>query len=394
MKKILRNYLCVIISALTATIAGCSGDEPQPEPAPPQHVGRAVLVYMAADNSLGIDHQYSDRYVPAADSEDLKEMQAAVAAGHTADNRLLVYRAAADGSDALYEMTANGLVSLKKYTDAATPVSIARMSEVLDDFETLAPANKHALVLWSHGNGWDNNGYDDPDDIRRTWGEHQGKKMNITALRTALEGRDLEYIYFDCCYMATVEVAYELRHTTPRIVASASELPRAGMPYDKTVRYLMRGADGLTDAARTTFEHYNAMPDAVDRTCTISVINTAGLDRLAAATAAIYDHTPLPHPGLNVTNYRDNSRRGYSIDFGEYVAALAADASVSTDDFELALSSSIIYAAATDRLWNDYVIYHHSGLATYVFNSAADFDSRGYPELQWATDVVTHHLHQ
>ncbi|MDO4319665.1 MAG: clostripain-related cysteine peptidase [Bacteroidales bacterium] len=396
MKYNLRNYLCIIISGMLATMASC-GDDPEPNPQPvTKRVDRTLLVYMAANNSLGVDHQYTDKTIPAADSEDLKEMQTAVAAGHLGDNRLLVYRSAHDGSDALYEMTKTGLVKIKDYTDGSISVSIARMTEVIDDTKEIAPADNFALVLWSHGNGWNNDGYDDPADKRRTWGEHQGKTMNITALSTALDGQGLEYIYFDCCYMGTVEVAYELRHAAPYIVASASELPRDGMPYDKTLRYLMRGAGSLTDAARITYEHYNAKTAPVDRTCTISVIETAGLDRLARATAAIYDVTPLPHPAEHVTNYRGNSRRGYSIDFGEYVSALAVDSELPsslTGEFDAALSAVVKYAAATERLWDDYVIYNHSGLATYVFNTSSDYETRGYRQLEWAVDVVSHHMH-
>lgn len=397
MKYKLRNLLCIIISGLIAATSSCGSDEPSPDPAKPErHIERTLLVYMAANNSLGNDIHNSSTDIPAADGEDLKEMQAAAAAGHLGNNRLLVYHSAADGSDALYEVTKSGLEKLKEYNDGNISVSIARMTDVLDDAKELAPADNFALVLWSHGNGWNNDGYNDPDDRHRTWGEHQGKMMNITALRTALEGQNLEYIYFDCCYMGTVEVAYELRKVAPYIVASASELPRDGMPYDKTLRYLMRGQSSLTDAARTTYEHYNAKDDARERTCTIAVIETAGLDRLARATTAIYDVTPLPHPGNNVTNYRNSNRHGYAIDFGEYVSALAADSQLPaalTTEFESALAAVVKYAAATPTLWDTYQIYHHSGLATYVFDIPSDYDRRGYSQLDWAIDVVSHHLH-
>ena len=319
------------------------------------------------------------------------------------DSRTVVYHASVDGSaPTLTEFTADGDKILKTYSTDVSSVAASRMSEVIDDMKSMAPSDKYGLVLWSHGSGWQQDGIDEDDASDKirplSYGSDFGKKMNVTTLASVLNGRGIDYVYFDCCYMSTVEVAYELRHAVKYVVGSPSELPTDGTRYDLNMRYMLDGSESaLITAATNTFNHYNSQTAAADRTCTMGVIRTDRLDELAAATAAVYDLTPLPHPGVNVTNYRSRySRQGKSIDFGEYVSSLASaqglDAAI-VSRFDKALDAAVLYKAATEKIWDEYPVYSTSGLATYVFNNPDDFDVNGYPELQWAADVVgPHHV--
>jgi len=353
---------------------------------------------MVATNNLG-----SSGY----DSADIAEMQQAIQAGALTGGRWLVYRAPSDSSDpTLTEYTAQGSTILKTYDSDDLSVSSARMGDVLSDVKAFAPADSYGLVLWSHATGWVQDGIEDAADnavqsaLARplSFGSDFGSKMNITTLASVLKGRGFDYVYFDACYMATVEVAYQLRDAVRYVVGSPSELPVCGMRYDLNMAGLIDGSeDALVQTAANTFRHYNSQQLAEDRTCTMAVIRTDALGELASATARIYDVTPLPHPGKNVTNYRGVARQGYSIDLGEYVNALAEVGDI--DDalvtrFNNAVGKAVVYKAATDKLWNLYPIYSCSGMATYVFNDAKDFDVYGYSALDWARDVVApHHLH-
>lgn len=380
---------CAVACAMTA----CHGDGPDQ---PVAKDSRTVLVYIVATNNLGSS---------GFDTDDIAEMKQAIHAGDLRNGRWLVYRAPADGSaPTLTEFTAGGDKILKTYSTDVSSVSASRMSDVIDDMKSMATSDKYGLVLWSHGSGWQQDGIDESAgsgadrQLPLSFGSDFGKKMNVTTLAGVLDGRGIDYVYFDCCYMSTVEVAYELRHAVKYIVGSPSELPTAGTRYDLNMRYMIDGSESaLITAATNTFNHYNSQTAAADRTCTMGVIRTDRLDELAAATAAVYDLTPLPHPGANVTNYRSRySRQGKSIDFGEYVSALASaqgiDAAI-VSRFDKALAAAVLYKAATPKIWDEYPVYSTSGLATYVFNNPDDFDVSGYPELQWAADVVgPHHL--
>ena len=205
--------------------------------------------------------------------------------------RLIVYNAGYHKDPALVEVTRRGLDTLKVYGQTPLSVSSERMLEVFADLTVLAPAEQYGLVLWSHATGWIQDGIADPADSASalSFGYQGGRTMNTSTLGRVLEqGSAWGFVYFDCCHMASVESIYELRRSTEFIVASVAELPSRGMPYDKTVKHLFAsGSPDLTAAARSTFESYDAL-NGQARTCTMSVLSTSGMNRLAETAAAIF----------------------------------------------------------------------------------------------------------
>lgn len=406
MKQIFRLILFIFSLFLVSAISACSSDEPdnpEPEPAPtpdpkPVAVRRTVLVYIVATNNLG---SYN------FDTEDINEMLSGSQNGAMPDDaRWLIYHAPRyKYAPRLIEICDGDTTTLKQYEKGGS-VTLERMTEVFDDMADLAPASHYGLVLWSHASGWLVNGIDEdlPDNPYTasplSFGNDNGEKMNLSTLRAAIKGRDIDYVYFDACHMAGIETAYELRDATDYLVCSPAETPGTGMPYDLNMSYLADGSrEALINAASTTFDVYEQSSD-----CTMTVIDMSGLERLADATARIYDFTPLPHPGENVTNYYGTSRQGNFCDFGEYVNALAESEGVSEgviDEFNAALEQAVAYKAAPETFYSDALhrfipIYNASGLSTYVFNESSSFynNTNGYYRLQWAKDVVSRHLHE
>lgn len=378
-------------------MSGCSSDGPDPDAGDgmdKEPVRRTVLVYIVSANTL---YGY--------DTKDLNEMLRGSAAGRLpSDARWLVYHAPYNKAPRLIEFCDGDTATLRHYEPGGS-VTVERMRRVLDDVAELAPAHSYGIVLWSHGSGWIVNGVKedlplDPyapstlsfGDDRTT--SLSGERMNIASLRAAIKGRDIDYIYFDCCHMGGIEVAYELRDAVRWLVFGPAETPLDGMPYDKNMAYLADGSpDALVNAAMTTFDIY---ADTFDSTMTM--VDTDGLDRLAAATAAIYDLTPLPHPAERVTNYYGSARHGNFLDFGEYVNALAESCGVDASEFNAALAQTVIYKEAPDYFFSaaynrSFPVYTASGLSTYVFENESGFTSNGYNTLQWARDVVSRHLH-
>ncbi len=385
----------ILLVVLTAICLSSCQDKDEPVPV----AERTVLVYMVAANSLGTQITSGGETYPRADDDDVAEMtRAASSLGKS--SRLLVFRDRYEGVPALYELKSNGLVLLKEYDREQSSLTIGRMRSVIADVKAIAPSDKFGIVLWSHANGWLQDGTIDEGTPASTkhhsFGVDRNRRMNVTDLAEALSGFDMEFIYFDCCLMGSIEVAYELRGCARYIVASTSELPRPGMPYDECLPLFMQKApEGLIASAAATYRYYRDHENPGFRTCTISVIDTYALPQLAAATRAVYTGAPLAHQGDDVTNYNAVGRSGYWIDFGEYAASLASapdrDKAVG-DEFEAALSAAVIYEAATAKVWDRYPVYRHSGLSTYVFNNRDGFTINGYDQLAWARDVVSHHL--
>lgn len=392
----MNSRLLTLLSALCLMLMSCSGHD---GPDAPVTAERTVLVYMVATNSLGTPISSGGITYEAADEADVAEMIRA--ANAVSDGRrLLVFRDRHEGAPALYELQKDGKMAVvKTYDRSASSLDKRRMRQIISDARSHAPAPDLGLVLWSHANGWLQDGKAESDGASKSlksFGIDRSRRMNVTDLADALRGLDLEYIYFDCCLMGSVEVIYELRGCVPYIAASTSELPRPGMPYDLTLGALLSGApEGIVRAARATFDYYRDHEDQLFRTCTMSVFSTDGMDRLAEVTRMIYDGAPLLHPGNPVTNYNATASSGYWMDFGEYAEALAElpgrDATLA-ERFRHTLDAVVIYKDATPRLWDRYPVYHNSGMSTYVFNEAAGFDKQNYNTLSWARDVVSAHI--
>lgn len=387
--KRLTSIVAVIFLAVTA--ASCSSKD-EPEERPSEHT---VIVYMAACNSLGSG---------GCDQKDLIEMQEAVA-GNNLPGQVLVYRGDIDGNAKLYRVTAEGLKPLRDYTsDGLSSVHSERMIRVLKDARTLAPAHSYGLVLWSHGNGWLQTGIEDIEEVQPlAWGEDRGRVMNITTLRRVLRQSGIwAYVYFDCCFMASVEVEYELRDTTPYIIGSATELLLDGMPYEKNLPCLFEYADGgLVRAATNTFNYYNTKTSPKDRTCTISVVFTAALNDVAAACRDILatGKGKLPD-GFKQQPFMVESRCWF-YDMGHYYDGLCQYISEDATQpegqgvqlktaLDAAISRAVIYAAATPRLWNRISLEYHCGLSTYPLENAAAASTKNYNTLAWYSDVSQH----
>lgn len=371
-------------------------DEPVPEPQPSP---RAVLVYMVANNNLG-SSVVTGSSVAGFDNADIREMEQAAREGSLGESRLIIYHHPYQGTPELKEVTPQGLKVLKTYDTAENSCTSARMSRVLNDFNSLVSARRRGLILWSHGTGWLETGLNESPSAKPKWFGLDGKSsMNITTLARVLDKRDFDWIYFDCCHMATVEVAYELRNVTEKIVGSVSELPSAGMPYNLTLPFLMPEASDVEGAARTTFSSYDSLTGS-RRTCTMSVVRTDRLAPLASALKAFYGTKPsLP------ADYRPQQfirYQCYYYDLEHYLRALALNSPQAAPLLPSALKAleeAVTYKAATPWLWEDDYDYwgrpievkisSHCGLSTFILHYAADAPTRGYNGLSWFTDVAS-----
>lgn len=383
----------VLVVAFSIGMTSCLHDDnDEPDiPVEPENplTGRTVLVYMLASKN-GLGASFPNDY----DMQDIREMCEAAAAGDINDGHLLVFHSASNGNQVLKEITRDGTVdTLKIYDSAIRPQTSQRMSEVLDDMKVWAPASDYGLILWGHGTGWIEDGItEETESTYQTYsyGSEQNNKwkMNITSLANVLENRDLSFIYFDCCYMASVEVIYQLRNAAPRIVAYPTEVLGWGMPYDLNVKHFFAKEAELIEAATGTFDYYAQQSSPVYRMCTVSVFNTAGMERLAAATRAIYQNNTTGVPENYSPQSYTLSRNNYYCDFGGYVNALKSE-DKQLAEFKAALAEVVELELATEKIWNQLPISEHSGFSTFIMDSDADMSKMNYSRLDWFNDVAS-----
>lgn len=394
-----RWQLFVLLPVLSVVLAACGfGDNDEPEPVPPPvpgaPVGRAVLVYMIANNSLGSSSIGNGER--GFDTADIREMQLAAGQGAFGNNRLILYRHAYHTDPVMVEVKPDTLVVLREYDTAEYSVQASRMRRVIADFKEEAPAHRYGIVLWSHASGWEQTGMADvvPERMApmKAFGADGSRQMNVTTLAQVLRGEDFDYVYFDCCHMAGVEVAYELRDVTGRVAGSVTELPAAGMPYHLTLPYLMADEADVEGAAAATFAYYDAMQGS-SRTCTMSVVDTSRLDALADAVSALYDRHPQLPEGYVPQKFI--YRNCTFFDLAHYLEALAASDEELHPYLQRALDAidhAVSYRAATPYIWetliNQVKIDSHCGLSTYILENETFANVKGYTDLQWYTRVA------
>ena len=381
MKHLKYLYIALFAALMTVVAAGCSdGDDDSAEK-------RTVLVYMVADNNLS-----------GWAAQDLSEMKAAVAKGLPQGQRWVVYYSGPDHKPRLIEFDREGNERiLASYDNSTLSVSESRMREVVGDVKRLAPAPRYGLVLWSHGTGWLN----DPGSIDESspatsgsagrpdlieplsfgYDGGYGAKMKVTSLARALSGHHFDFIYFDCCHMATVEVLYELRHAADRIVGSPTELGVEGMPYDINVALLLN--NNVRQAAAATFDFYNRQYYTNGGYgCSIGVYSMAAIEDVALAMRHITDASlSAPEDYSRVRYYRPSVIRSGIYDLTDYVEALSASPSL-TSELSEASGRLIEYFATTPDV---YLLdaSRFSGLAGNIVESPADISTYGYDQLSW-----------
>lgn len=241
-------------------------DEETPEVKEDVTSSHTVLVYMAAENSLSSNV-----------AEDVEEMLAGKSA--MTDNDHLIIYIDDTSTPRIYEVkrsssaeTLSQLTPAKTYDTEQNSASSAVLGEILSYTMEKYPADDYSLILWSHATGWTPVTEDEGNTkslrnvpIRKTFGvdngmnifANSGSQMNITDMAQVLSTyAPFRCIFFDACFMQTLEVAYELRDCADYMIGSPAEIPGPGAPYDKIMSYLFADDFDGESIARTYNEYY------------------------------------------------------------------------------------------------------------------------------------------
>lgn len=282
MKKMnFRFLLCICLGLFFLT--SCE-DEPDVVVTPK----RTVLVYMAADNSLS-------RFAVS----DLAEMREGLMSTN-GELCLLVYvdTGSSQFSPRLIELRKkSGTVVetvVQEYGDRNS-VGAEETREVFNDVFNNPDfkAESYGLVYWSHGEGWIP--YSLPSS--RWIGQDTGNGtyyMNLSELKYILDiAPHFDFIMFDACFMQSIEVMYELREYADYFIASPTETPGPGAPYDWIVPY-MASENAASEMVKAYYNAYNkyytgntssgTSTETWTMGCSICSFSAAMLERLAMLT--------------------------------------------------------------------------------------------------------------
>lgn len=414
MKEFLKYVYVAIAGILSTAMVSCStsfDDKNDTDPTE-KNASRTVLVYIVASNSLN-----------GEDDGDIQEMQEAAKDNVFGDGRLLVYHQKYEsyGTPVLKEIKSGSgdIDTLVTYDNNTSSVSPERMKQVITDMKSEAPADDYGIVLWSHSDGWivrnpssssstsTVSGTSSNGGIStRAFGEEiigsTKKYMDISQLCDALEGENFSFVYFDCCYMACVEVLYEMREITPYVVGSTIEVIAEGMPYDLTLPYFFSSGDAdLIGAVNANFDYIKAMTDE-RQTGAFGVFDMSKIQALADATRNLYSYHPVTPEDFEPQKFM-YERTCYYFDFQHIIDNLNLtediDSSILTAFEEArqtvkdALEDAVIYKVNTDYIWpgNYYCevkLDHFCGMSSYYITEQSQSTTKNYNETAWWNDVA------
>lgn len=281
---------------------------------------RTVLIYMAAQNTLGLDgYQRRDSTEISAGRQYIDDC-----------NHLLVFIDDAQ-NPRIYKYTRNKaipeIVRTWQTDDNSTSSNV--LQNILEWTMVNYPAYEYGLVLWSHADGWIpatkpaslNNispfsfGLDTgTTDLSK---DSEGTQMEIKDMVAAIDasGIHFRYIFFDACLMQNIEVAYALRNVSDYVIGSPISIPAAGADYTHQIRSGLFSKN-IPDIVTTYYEDIcdiKNYPIYDDYGIVISAIQTDKLSQLANILNKAFEVAELPNQKdfnmTNVLNYQAYTSR-------------------------------------------------------------------------------------
>lgn len=410
MKRIL--YILLTVTLLVFT-SGCSK---WCSPSPSEK--RMVLLYIAATESA---------LSPYADGNITDMLSGYVPAKGSREQELLVFFQNRD----INTSTLRSEATLSRYYtnrsgqvvkeiirnwgedfNCCTPESLA---EVLATAEKTCKPTSRCLLFSSHGTGWMPVSYFDGGGeesvMLRVRSKSTGKsdvselsrlrisesigydaptydEIDIRDFATELGKYHWESALLDCCYMGTIEVAYQLRNCCDWVIGSPTEILITGFPYPDILDQLFNhpGREGLETICQKYYELYQGQSGQL-QSGTIGLTKCSELDRLADICAAIVNDNRVAMSGIyrnGVQHYFYRAGKDFFFDFSHYFEQFATKESFA--EFTAQLNLAVPYKNTTEKFLGVSML-HYSGLSCYIPTDKYPKLNAYYKQLAWNQKV-------
>jgi len=149
------------------------------------------------------------------------------------------------------------------------------------------PAENYWVVISDHGDSWKGAAQ---DEGHHTW-------MSLPQIESALSearektGRKLDLLSFDCCHMASTEVAHQLQNESKYLVASEEVMGYLGLPYQS----LLQEVGGLSprELASRLVEVSAANPEDIPTFSAVDLEKMPSVTRTVTALGQAIADSPL-----------------------------------------------------------------------------------------------------
>jgi hypothetical protein len=263
--------------------------------------------------------------------------------------------------------------TLKTWPAGASIANAAMVTDVFNWVKEEFPAASYGAVMASHASGWLPEGYyDKPERYegynrggsswswaprRKSFGHEyfsngtMTEEIEIKDLAKAIPYK-LDYLVFDACLMATVEVAWELRDVCSYLVVSPCETPAAGFDYKGMAARLLKPE--TPDPKGVAQDYFAAYENDSLYGATITVVDCGALDPLASVCSTLFDRyrSGIQNlTGSNVQVYDRSHGKKYYYAFFDLKDMLREAGATEEDlaSLQKALDKAIVYEAHTKQ---------------------------------------------
>lgn len=342
-------------------------------------LNRTLLIYLGGDNSL--------------DAETYDKLIQIKSGWHDGiDGKILVYQDTPfKDSPRLMEIdeqSEKGYITIHTY-DQENSASPKVLRRVIDDVTRLYPAKSYGLLVFSHASGWL-----PPHTLAgksRSIIIDNDDEMELIDFAMALPDHLFDFIIFEACNMAGIEVAYELRNKAEYILASSAPIVSPGFTpvYTASIPYLFEEVANLRQFADNYFNYWNSI-EGNKRSATISLIKTAellGLAELVRQATIEISNPFLPVDGLQ--NYDGVlTAPFYFFDFAQYYQSLLDENTYNV--LQECINKCVIYKRTTPSYATAegvFPISSFSGITTFILQKELNELNKEYTKLQWYKDI-------
>lgn len=428
----MRHIFRYMIFALALAAISCRKDRTEP-PRFPDHIDNVLIMYMAGQNNLASYlrnniNELCNGYIPAGNEPSILLSYQKISSSRTPARSYLIRYYSHNGA-----LAAD---TVARYAPDLPAASAATLGKVLSDAKDAFPSTDYALLVSSHATGWLPKGYySNPsyydsqgkamaettspasDKPRSGWVPYSEEErdpslppvksicqdavtQNGTAVSYEMDLKEfsdaipmhLDYIFFDCCLMGGIEVAYELRDKCDRIIFSPAEVLASGFNYRTmgTMLFSASGAD-LEGVCRNYYNYYNSLSGAY-RSATVTLVDCTMLEPVAEVCRTIFDNHRDGLAAIDPDEVQRYYTGGHHWFYDLYDIADKAGA----DEEELsalseALDGCTIYKASTEAFLSGdgaspgygFDISVYSGFSMYLPCNGSPFLDEAYRSLDW-----------
>ena len=374
MRNLFKIYVVSAVLMIGCILSSCSNED-EPEIAETQNT---IFMYFPWSSNL-TNYFY----------QNIRDMESNICQmGGLGSDRVIVFMSTSSTEASMYE------IEYKNGTCTHTPIGTYNnypftteqgLTSLLQDLKVCAPAKKYSMIIGCHGMGWlpvnasralystekYHYEYENAGLLTRYFGgTTKDFQTDISTLSNALSNANLkmEYILFDDCYMASIEVAYELKDVTHYLIASTCEVMAYGMPYATMGKYLLGTPDykAVCDEFYKFYSTYSVMPCG-----TLSVTDCSELDEMAALMQYINQNYEFDGTKIASLQRLDGYSPAIFFDYGDYVNKMLNYNNVGENfinEFNSQLNATVQYKTNTENYFTasrgPLPIYTYSGITT------------------------------